>query len=248
MHDDVGMPPRLLVVQNDVDKPFGRIGDALAERGVELDVRFPESGLPTVAEYDGLAVLPGLADPVDDDPAIDRMRATIREALETELPVMGLCLGGQLLVQELGGYAYRGESELAFHEVVATPATASDPLLSGAPARFSIFHAHAYSFVPPPDAVILLENDVCAQACRIGETWAFQCHPEVGDGWVSALAAGLRGEPTEIGPETVSFFRSNGIEPDALERDGALASATLARLAEGIAEGFAARCASYASA
>jgi GMP synthase (glutamine-hydrolysing) len=98
--------PRLLVVQPDRDKPLGRIGHALTALGATLDVHDPAAALPPASRYDGLAVLPGLADPVDDDPAVDRARAAIDDALAAGLPVLGLCLGGQLLVQALGGEAY----------------------------------------------------------------------------------------------------------------------------------------------
>ena len=177
-------PVRLLVVQHDRDKPLGRIGDELVAAGAELEVRMAGGELPSAGSYDGLAVLPGLANPDDDDPALDRARGAIETALDAGVPVLGLCLGGQLLVQVLGGTTYRSDDELGFHEVRATPAAAEDPLLGPAPARFRTFHAHAYAFAPPPGAQVLLENDVCVQACRLGETWAFQCHPEPTIAWI----------------------------------------------------------------
>jgi GMP synthase (glutamine-hydrolysing) len=242
------VPPRLLVVQPDRDKPLGRIGDALAGLGVALHVHDPTAELPAASGYDGLAVLPGLADPVDDDPAVDRARAAIDQALAAGLPVLGLCLGGQLLVQALGGEAFACTPELAYHPVAATRHAADDPLLAGAPATLTVFHAHAYAFRPPPGAVVLLETAVCVQACRIGEAWAFQCHPEVTRGWAEALAGAIRGEETAVAAATARFFRTNGVDPDRLERDAAAADAEAGRLAEGIARGFAARCARVAAA
>lgn len=231
----------LLVVQSDPDKSLGRIGDALRRAGVALDVRSPDRDLPSVRGYSGLVVLPGLAAPVDEEPAVERARGAIVEALDGDLPILGLCLGGELLVQALGGTVYRSRPELGFGEVFASPVASSDPLLAGAPERFSVFHAHAYAFEPPADAEILLRNNVCVQACRHGETWAIQCHPEVSPEWVAALAAALRGEEGGLPAVTAEFFRSNGVTPEQLERDMDAADPALRLVAEGIASGFTSR-------
>jgi GMP synthase-like glutamine amidotransferase len=233
----------LLVVQHDPDKPLGRIAQALVALGAQLDVRSAADELPDPAGYAGLIVLPGLADPVDDDPPIRRARRTIEQALSAELPVLGLCLGGQLLAQVLGGGAYRSRSELGFREVWTTAEAGGDPLLGGAPDRFQAFHAHAYAFTAPAGASVLLENEVCVQACRLGEAWAFQCHPEVTPEWVRGLAAGIRGDGGPLLPGTAAFFRENRIDADALERDLAAAEHVSGRVAASIAHGFAERCA-----
>jgi GMP synthase-like glutamine amidotransferase len=232
-----------LVVQNDPDKTLGRLEAALTRAGVQLDVRPSTRDLPGVLEYDGLVVLPGLADPVDKDVAVVRARNAIHDALQADLPILGLCLGGQLLVQVLGGAVYRCRPERGFREVSACSTPLDDPLLGGVPERFLVFHAHAFAFDPPADAAILLTNDVCVQACRHGETWAFQCHPEVTSRWVAALVAGLRGEIGGLASATTEFFRRGGVAPDQLERDGNAAEATLRRIGEQIGSGFANRLA-----
>ncbi len=235
------MVSSVLVVQNDPDKPLGPIADALGDGGVTLDVRSPEGELPDVAAYAGLIVLPGLADPVDQTDAVERARDAIHGALQAELPILGLCLGGQLLVQALGGSVHRCEPELGFADVFAAPAASGDPLLGGIPERFSVFHAHAYAFEPPASAEILLTNDVCVQACRYGETWAFQCHPEVAPAWVAKLAAGMRGEDSGVPPRTSEFFARSGVSPEQLERDAQAAAPALRRVTQAIGGGFAAR-------
>lgn len=237
-------PVRILVVQNDVDKGAGRIGDALEAAGAELDVRMADDELPSVAGYDGLVVLPGLNDPVDDLPPVHRARAAIEEALGLGRPVLGVCLGGQLLAQALGGEAYACDVEQGYHEVRATPAAQDDPLLAGAPAAYPSFHAHAWAFTPPPGSTVLLENDVSVQAVRCGErAWAFQCHPEAPIAWVDALARGIR-DPADGGllPQTSAFFARHGVDPDRLEADARAADPSATRIAEGIGSGFVRVC------
>jgi GMP synthase (glutamine-hydrolysing) len=235
------MSSSLLVVQNDPDKSLGRLAPGLQSSGAELDVRSPTDELPDASEYDGLIVLPGLANPVDETPAIHRARDAIDQALEAGLPILGLCLGGQLLVQALGGSVHPCQHELGFGDVEALPAAADDPLLAGAPTKFPIFHAHTYAFTPPTDAELLLANDVCVQACRQGEAWAFQCHPEIADDWVQALAAGLRGRDGKLLEATTGFFESNGVVAEKLEHDAAAAEPAMRALADAISRGFAGR-------
>jgi hypothetical protein len=138
---------------------------------------------------------------------------------------------------------YPCRPELGFGEVFASPAALSDPLLAGVPERFSVFHAHAFAFEPPADAEVLLRNEVCVQACRHGQAWAFQCHPEVSREWVAALAAGLRGEDGGLRPATTDFFVRNGVSPEQLERDARSADPTQRQIARGVASGFASRLA-----
>lgn len=237
-------PVRILVVQNDIDKGAGRIGDALMAAGAELDVRMADDELPSVAGYDGLVVLPGLNDPVDDLPPVHRARAAIVEALDLDRPVLGLCLGGQLLAQALGGEAYACDVEQGYHDVRSTPAAQDDPLLAGAPAAYPSFHAHAWAFTPPPGAVVLLENDVSVQAVRCGErAWAFQCHPEAPIAWVDALARAIRDPGDgELLPQTGDFFARHGVDPDRLEADARAADASAAAIAAGIGRGFVDAC------
>lgn len=238
---------RLLVVQNDPDKSLGLIAQGLEPIGVGLDVHWSSGELPAVTDYDGIVVLPGLADAVDDDPAVHRARAALSDALSVGTPILGLCLGGQLLIQALGGTVYRCPGELGYGEVRTTRAAATDPLLADVPRRFTAFHAHVYAFDPPSGAIVLAENDVCVQACRVGEAWAIQCHPEVGPEWVAALADAMRGREAAVMPRTAAFFRANGVDPDTLQRDGAAAAPAARQLANGLARGFAARVSARAA-
>jgi GMP synthase (glutamine-hydrolysing) len=237
---------RILVVQNDPDKSLGRIADAMSSDPVELDVHMSDAGPPQLQGHDGLVVLPGLADPDDDVPEIHAGRRAIADALALGVPVLGICLGGQLLAQVTGGRTYRSEAERGYREVERTPDATGDPLFAHAPARLSVFHAHQYAFEPPPGATVLLANEVCVQAARIDGNWAVQCHPETTLEFALGLARRLRGEESIVLERTAAFFRRGGLDPDALEADARAADATARDLAHAIAKGFLARCAERA--
>jgi GMP synthase (glutamine-hydrolysing) len=238
-----GSSIRILVVQNDVDKGLGRIGDGFYGTGAELDTRMAFNDVPSVVGYDGLIVLPGHADPVDDDPAVHRARGAIEEALAEDLPVLGVCLGGQLLAQVLGGDVYKCDNEVAFHDVRTLPAAQTDPLLHGIPTTYSSFHAHAFAFTAPSNSTVLIETDASIQALRHGKTWAFQCHPETTIFFADALARAIRGDfDGTVLAETAGFFTRNGVDPNKLERDARAADASALTIGHGIGTGFAAVC------
>lgn len=237
-------PVRILVVQNDDDKHAGRIGEALVAAGAELEVAMAYAELPDVAAYDGLLVLPGLGDPVDDEPAIHAARDAIVAARAQGRPVLGVCLGGQLLAQSAGAEIYRSTPELGIHPVRTTPAAQDDPLFAGAPATYESFHAHAFAFRPVDDATVLIETDACCQAMRIGDrSWALQLHPEMTREGLHSVARGIDYDFEDgILPETAVFFREAGVDPDELHRQADELDEVHTAIARRIGIGFADAC------
>ncbi len=243
------MSVNILVIGFDIDKGLGRLALPLDSAGVRTDVRLADAELPDPTSYDGLIALPGLADPVDETPPVHRARAAIAAAIDARLPVLGLCLGGQLVAEACGGSAYRCVPERGFQVVEATPAAAGDPLLSALPERLAIFQAHGFAFEPPAGATILARNDTCVQAMRHGDrTWAIQCHPEPTLAWVIALAAGIA-DPSRVAgvpARTAAFFREAGVDPDELTVAARQADRATEAVAQQMAAGFAGVCRSFA--
>jgi GMP synthase-like glutamine amidotransferase len=211
---------RILVIQFDPDKTGGRIEVGMTAAGGELVRVMASEPIPDVAGFDGLVVLPSLLDPVDDRPEVHGARAAILAARAHGIPVLGVCLGGQLVAQAAGAEIYRSQPELGIHPVRTTPAAQDDPLLAGIPEAYDSFHAHAFAFRPVADATVLIETDACCQAMRIGDrTWAFQCHPEATLEWELGLADAIeRDYSTGVPENTARFFREAGVQPDELRR------------------------------
>ena len=241
----VSDPVRILVVQNDDDKHAGRIGRALEDAGAELTIAMAYGAIPDVADFDGLLVLPGLGDPVDDEQAIHDARDAIVAARGLDRPVLGVCLGGQLLAQSAGAEIYRSTPELGIHPVRTTPAAQDDPLFRGIPAAYESFHAHAFAFRPVADATVLIESDACCQAMRIGDrAWALQLHPEMTREGLHMLARAIDYDFEEGGilPETAVFFRDAGVNPEQLHRQADELDELHTAIARQIGIGFADAC------
>jgi GMP synthase (glutamine-hydrolysing) len=177
--------PRLLVVQHEASSPLGLLAAAAAAAGVELDVvEAPGQQVPTRLDgADGLVVLGGVmdADETDDYPHLERTEALIRDAARSA-PVLGICLGGQLAANALGGRAHPGPAgeELGWIRVELTEAGRADPVLGALREPAEVFSWHHDAFDPPPGATLLAGGAVYPnQAFRCGSVVAVQFHPEV---------------------------------------------------------------------
>ncbi len=178
--------PTVLVVQHDLDTPPAALEPPLAALGVRTVTWYalsqPE---PPAGDFDGLMVLGGIVNPdgTDGDAPLDRERELIADMHARGLPVLGICLGAQLVAQALGGEAGRMPAgEIGWVRIEFDDAAQNDALLAGAPRELDVNEWHNYACTPPAGAAILARNDACIQAFRVGATtWALQFHVEVDD-------------------------------------------------------------------
>jgi GMP synthase (glutamine-hydrolysing) len=136
-------------------------------------------------------------------------RGLLGRLIEGRVPLMGLCLGGQMVAAAAGAVPRRAaRPEIGWHQVELTEAGRDDPVVGPLAPSFEAFQWHSYEFPLPPGAVTLARSETSLQACRIGEVaWAIQFHPEV-----SAADALRWTEDYETDPDAVRI----GIDPTAL--------------------------------
>jgi GMP synthase (glutamine-hydrolysing) len=161
----------------------GVLRDSAARAGDELVEWTPGRGEDAPAGADALVVLGGGMN-VHEAERLPWLRGEIellRDALADGLPVLGICLGAQLLATAAGAEVLRArEPEIGWFEVRREPPGATDRLLGALPERFTAFQWHSYAFQPPAGAAVLAASDVCPQAFRVdGRAWGVQFHPEV---------------------------------------------------------------------
>jgi GMP synthase-like glutamine amidotransferase len=137
--------------------------------------------VPCSAEaYSGLVFMGGPMSVNDDLPWIPPVLALIRDAVARDIPVLGHCLGGQLISRALGGTVSRNPlKEIGWGEVTVADNDTARAWL-GAVQNFQAFHWHGETFSLPQGATLLLSSAHCAnQAWAIGKHLALQCHVEM---------------------------------------------------------------------
>lgn len=176
----------LVVIQNDPEVPLGAFADQLAEAGVPSRTVRPDGGeaLPHAGEASAVIVLGGAMGVHDTDryPFLAEVKGFIRECAAAGTPFLGICLGGQLLADALGGRVTSGAcGEKGTMTVRLSPEGARDPLFAGMPEEFVTFQWHNDCFAPPGGAVLLASSPACpGQAFRCGaNVYGLQFHPEI---------------------------------------------------------------------
>jgi GMP synthase (glutamine-hydrolysing) len=180
-------PTTVLIIENDRDSGPGRLLDWLDERGISPVVVHAWNGesVPTgVASHAALILLGGGMLPDEDErsPWLPAERELLRDA-HNQVPVLGICLGGQLLAHTFGGEVQGkyGLPEKGVTDLTVLPAAADDVLLAGLPSTVRAVESHQDQITRlPDDAVLLMSSERCVnQMLRIGQSWGVQFHPEV---------------------------------------------------------------------
>jgi GMP synthase (glutamine-hydrolysing) len=187
----------VLVIQNNAQTPVALVGDHLVAAGAQLTTVLPHNGdaLPKSPDgYDAAVILGGPQHAGDDVnfPAFPPMLDLLRGFHDESKPLLGLCLGSQLLARAFGETVRRNEEfEVGYPTIEITEDGQKDPLLTGLAPRQRILQWHEDTFDMPKGAVHLMTGTACRnQAFRFGRTtYGFQCHfevsPELARQWFS---------------------------------------------------------------
>jgi GMP synthase (glutamine-hydrolysing) len=164
----------------------GVFADAAAERGDRIEEWSIASASPPPRPLDhyGAVVVFGGSMHADQDhlhPWLRDENLLLEELLDRHVPLLGVCLGAQLLAKASGGRVARSsEPEIGWYPAELTPEGRRDPVLGALPARFDAFQWHFYTYEIPAGGVELARSPVCTQAFRLGDAaWGIQFHAEV---------------------------------------------------------------------
>lgn len=185
----------------------GYLAEVLERNAVPCDIVRIDQGDSVPSSIDGSAGLVFMGGPMsvnDDLPWIEQELALIRQAQAAGLPVLGHCLGGQLICRALGGTVGANPvKEIGWHAVRSAETPAARHWLGEQPGEPELFHWHGETFSLPKGADLLLENNNCAhQAFAIGNTLALQCHVEMTAPMVAEWAS-LYGDELQNPGDTV---------------------------------------------
>ena len=184
--------PTILFIQNYATDPPHLVGRWLMEIGFKVEIirAFDGEEIPTEipSHVKGVIALGGAMGALDDHlhSWLAPERALLKKVVSEDVPVIGICLGAQLLGAALGGEISRlGENEIGLYEISQV---ADDSIMSVGPTALTTQWHEDYVSVLPEGATLVAKSETCpTQIYRVGElTYGLQFHPEA-DGSIVAL-------------------------------------------------------------
>jgi GMP synthase (glutamine-hydrolysing) len=199
---------RLLVVEHEPACPPAHLGTWLVDAGADLDVCRPWAGedIPLLTGYDAFLILGGSMSAHDDTthPWLTSVKERVREATDTGVPTLGVCLGHQLIAVALGGTVEvnpRGQ-QVGLYDVGWRPEAKDDDLVSGLPPTMRGIQWNTDLVTALPDGAVTLaataEGEL--QVARFAPgVWGVQPHPEADEPVLRSWAAGDRDDHLDRG-------------------------------------------------
>jgi GMP synthase (glutamine-hydrolysing) len=209
---------RVLAVVHHTNAAAGVFAEPALAAGHELVEWLPHEQPAPVNDGFGAAMVFGgemNVDQEDKHPWLRDEKRFLRELLDRGTPLLGVCLGSQLVAEAAGGEVRRAERpEIGWHEIALTPEGMADPLLSVMPERFESFQYHHYEWLLPPGGITLAHSELALQAFRLGErpVWGLQFHPEVTEPDLGSWLDDWKNDPGAV---------ATGLDPEAIRAESA---------------------------
>lgn len=176
------MTKKILSIQNISCETLGTFEELLVSEGYVLNkVLAPKEPIPQSAiEFSAIILLGGPMSVYEGIPYLNKEQSLIRDALQRNIPILGVCLGSQLIAGALGGTVYKGaKKEIGWYDVKITDKGLNNLFKGLEKKELRVFQWHGDTFTLPQDAVVLAHSDLYPQAFRIGSAYGLQFHLEV---------------------------------------------------------------------
>jgi GMP synthase (glutamine-hydrolysing) len=222
--------PSVVAIQHVAAEGLGRFEPLLRQQNIDIVMARPDAVLDRrlIDTASGIIILGGPMSVYEAEryPRLRTEMRLIEDALKRQLPLLGLCLGSQLLAEVLGSRVRPGPAkELGWHDVILEESARDDLLFQNMPARFKALHWHGDIFPLPGNARHLARSAMTeCQAFSYGSSaWGLLFHVEAGLPEVQAMAAAFPDELSDGATTTEELIKDTMRE----EAGTALAAGTL---------------------
>jgi GMP synthase (glutamine-hydrolysing) len=198
---------RVLSIVQERDAGSGVFADAAAAWGATISEWIPAEAPEPPSERFAAVLVFGGAMHVDQEREHEWLRAEkrlLRGLLAERAPLLGVCLGAQLLAEVAGGAATRSaRPEIGWTTVELCAEASDDALLGPLPARFEGFEWHSYELSPPAGASVLARSASCVQAFRLqaAPAWGIQFHAEATGETIAGWIRDYRSDEDAVGAD-----------------------------------------------
>lgn len=190
---------RVLSVQNIACETLGTLEQLLKTDGFEIDnKRAQDLRSASSSGYSAIVILGGPMAVYDDLPYLQKEQGLIRDAIANKIPVLGICLGSQLIAQAAGGCVFKGpKKEIGWFDVSLSDGGRRG-LFADLESPMKVFQWHGDTYELPKEAEVLAYSDLYPQAFKIGSAYGVQFHLEVDnamvESWISQYDAEVKSE------------------------------------------------------
>jgi GMP synthase-like glutamine amidotransferase len=198
---------KILAIQNIQCETLGTLEDMFMQDGYHIEkMNAQDHPLPNnPCAYEAIVILGGPMAVYDNLSYLKKEQELITKSIQSGIPLLGICLGSQLIAQAVGGRVYKAKKrEIGWHNVYLTASGRND-LFKGSTQTMRVFQWHGDTYDLPTKVKILAYSDLYPQAFRIGSAVGIQFHLEVDRTliqiWMNEYHADLVAE--KIRPESI---------------------------------------------
>jgi GMP synthase-like glutamine amidotransferase len=191
---------KVLAVQNISCETLGTLERMFRDDGFAVESVSAQQGVPASSRgYSAIVILGGPMAVYDGLPHLQKEQDLLRDAMKNSVPVLGVCLGSQLIAQAAGGRVYKGsKKEIGWHDVTLSK-EGKGSLFSGIVGqKMRVFQWHGDTYDLPRDAKVLAYSDLYPQAFQVGSAIGIQFHLEVDErmikSWMKEYEAEVKAE------------------------------------------------------
>ena len=173
--------PEILVIQNTKIEGIGLLGELLKKDGFDIKTVIAKNEVIPDTNPNAIIILGAPESANDDLPHLKKELELIRDAVKKNIPVLGICLGSQLIAKAFGARVYKGpKKEIGFYNDVEFENIEKSKMFNGMTSPALVFHWHGDTFDLPENAIRLAHSkNYQNQAIKIGSAVGVQFHLEI---------------------------------------------------------------------